>query len=205
MVPPWPSQRAATFGRLPAVGPGFDLRSGRAAHHTRCPTHNEEGRVTRPSSLCVIFSGVAGLLSLALTLDLIETGAAVNRPVIPGQERHGCFSTALRADHRVHLTGIAPRTLATTGGSTSRTSLRLVHESLFREELLFAYSEHELLRTVAALQGFVRKAHFSLTPFTCGEVWSQFSLCRIRTRDALPKNQDQGPPGRDCLNVPTVQ
>jgi hypothetical protein len=137
------------------------------------------------------------LLRPALGPDLVEAAAAVDRSIIPRHKRHGGLSPTLRANHRVHLTGIAPCALATPGGTASRASLWLVHEPLFCKELLLTHGEHEFLPAVAALQGLVRKAHFSLTPFTCGEVWSQFSRL-IRLRDALPRNQDQGPPGRDA-------
>ncbi len=136
-----------------------------------------EGAVRLPSPLSLFPLRDQARLFPALRPDLIEAATAVDRSIVPRHERHSRLSPALRANHRVHFTRIAPCSLAPPGRAASRTALWLVHEPLLCKELLLTDREHELLPAVAATQGFVRKAHFSLTPFTCREVWSQFSLC----------------------------
>jgi hypothetical protein len=119
-------------------------------------------------------------LSLPGSSCLVEAAAAVDRAVIPRNERHHRVGSALRADNSVHLAGVASRSLPSACSAASGATLRLVHQTLLCKELLLAHREHELLCAVATLQGLVRKAHVFLSPFSSGGIWSQFGRCSIR-------------------------
>jgi hypothetical protein len=111
---------------------------------------------------------------------LLEAGAAVDRLVAAGLERHACLATAVAAGSREELTRATHATAAAvctaaathaTGGATRRTAgratSRLVHETARGVELLLAGRPCEFLTAVFAGQSLVREAQFEASSLCC--------------------------------------
>lgn len=93
---------------------------------------------------------------------LVKAARAIDRPVVPWQERDEGLSTALRADRGVHLALTASPTVADAKGSVllrnraaARTTLGLVHQALLGVELLLAGGEDEVHPAVSTVDGLV--------------------------------------------------
>ena len=93
---------------------------------------------------------------------LVKAARAVDRPIVPRQERDKCLATALRANRGVHFALTASPTVADPEGSillrnraAARTTLRLVHQALLGVELLLAGGEDEVHPAVTTMDGLV--------------------------------------------------
>ena len=93
---------------------------------------------------------------------LVKAARAVDRPVVPWQERDQSLATALRTDGGVHLALSASPTIADAEGSVllrdgaaARTTLGLVHQALLGVELLLAGGEDEVHPAVTTMDGLV--------------------------------------------------
>ena len=83
---------------------------------------------------------------------LLEATAAVDRPVEPGYERHGCIAAAARARDGGHLAAAARRALAAPVDSAGRAALRLVEQAFFKVEPLFSRRKDETPFAIATSQ-----------------------------------------------------
>ena len=100
------------------------------------------------------------MLSIALETILtirFEAGAAVDRTVPAGLERHLGGLAAAVADHVVHLTlaAVGAAVGSATRGAAGGAAAGLVLEALVSIELLLRSGEHEFVATIAAYQGLV--------------------------------------------------
>jgi hypothetical protein len=93
---------------------------------------------------------------------LVKAARAVDRPVVPRQERNKCLATALRADRGVHFALTASPTVADAEGSillrdraAARTTLGLVDQALLSVELLLTGGEDEVHPAVSTVDGLV--------------------------------------------------
>ena len=92
----------------------------------------------------------------ALALGL-EAGAAIDRTVSAGLERHLSGLTATVADHIVHLAlaTVGATVRLTAGGTASRATAGLILEALVSIELLFRSGENEFRAALTANQSLV--------------------------------------------------
>jgi hypothetical protein len=139
---------------------------------------------------------------------LLEAGAAVDRLVAAGLERHACLTTAVAAGSREELTGSTHATASAvctaaaaahaTGGATRRTAggttSRLVHETARGVELLLAGRPCEFLTAVFAGQSFVREAQFEASSLCCSR--------RLEPRQDLGGSASLDPRGDSCRRCP---
>lgn len=101
---------------------------------------------------------------VAWDTDFIVAGAAIDGSVILGQEWHLSLSTALGANHSMHLAG---RTLARASTVTARciaacctagrTTTGLIHQPFLLVEFLLACSKDEIVTAIAAFKGCVNE------------------------------------------------
>ena len=84
--------------------------------------------------------------------DLVEAGAAVDRPIVTGSERNGGLPTALAADGGVVLAGSSGSSGALGHSPAAWAALRIVLETLAHEERLLSGGEEKLLVAVPAGQ-----------------------------------------------------
>ena len=99
---------------------------------------------------------------VASDAHLVVAGAAIHGAVIPGQEWHLRFGSALGANDRVHLAwGALSRTSAHAASSVAtrcaagRTTAGLIHQPFLLVKFLFAGGEFKIVSTVAAFECFV--------------------------------------------------
>ena len=89
-------------------------------------------------------------------LSLIgKTIAAINRTVISGLEGHLAAASARSANRVKHLARTSVEAIVLPCVAAGLTSLRLIGEASFFEEILFAGRENELLIAISADDGFV--------------------------------------------------
>ncbi len=86
---------------------------------------------------------------LSLLSNLVEAGAAVNRPILPRAEGNDCRSATFRADDLKHLAVGSAGSLLATRRTTIRATLRFVQETFQGVKLLLASREDELRTTFA--------------------------------------------------------
>ena len=84
--------------------------------------------------------------------DLVETGTAIDRPIVPRREWHDGLAPAGPADRGVELAWALVRSSPLGGGPARWASLRVVRQPLAGVEGLFARREREFLGTIATGQ-----------------------------------------------------
>jgi hypothetical protein len=87
--------------------------------------------------------------------NLVEAGAAVDRPIVPGSERDHRLATATAADRGVEFARSPDGPSALGDGPTRGTSLGVVEETLAGEEGLLSTREGELTCAIAAREAAV--------------------------------------------------
>ena len=110
---------------------------------------------------------LSNALETILTIRL-KAGAAVDRTVSAGLERHLSGLAATIADHVKHLTLATVGTAvgSATRGAAGGAAAGLILEALVSIELLLRSGEHEFVATIAAYQGLVFE-HGKYPPNLC--------------------------------------